>query len=109
MAHITSQQEVDMFYPILNLESPFTQMGLMAKIRNHLHAARRGDRERESRLINRLGSLRRSSASFNGLTLDLQTAVKDAVKFLRSEGRKVDFKNPDPALWITTRSGQARW
>ena len=98
-----------MFYPILDLESPFTQMGLMIKIRNHLHAARRGDRERESRLINRLGSLRRSSKSFNGLTLDLQATVKDAVKFLRAVGRKVDFKNPDPALWITTRSGQARW
>ena len=98
-----------MFYPVLNVKSPFTQMGLMVKIRNHLHAARRGDRERESRLINRLGSLRRSSEAFNGLTLDLQAAVKDAVNYLRTTGRKVDFKNPDPALWITTRSGQARW
>lgn len=107
MRYITSPQ-LDEVYPAINMGNPFIQMGLLLKIEDHLSAARQGNRDRESRLINRLGSMRRSG-SFKNLVPDLQRAVKEAIEFLRSKGRKVDFSNENPAMWITTRERRARW
>jgi hypothetical protein len=100
----------DKFYPAqANVQLPLKQIGWTLKIREHLTLAKAGDRERESRLCNRLGSLRRSSPSFDELTEHLKDVVKEAVTFLRSQGRKVDFKHSDPACWITMRDGRPRW
>jgi phage gp46-like protein len=78
------------------------------KINNHLQNAKLGDREAESRLCNRLGTLRRS-IEIKDMSPDLQDVIKEAAAWLRSTGRKIDFTNQDPALWITTRSGNPRF
>ena len=86
----------------------------IGKIEGHLLAAAEGDRERESKLITRIGELRadfpsraefRSWAEEDPAVLEL---LGKAVAFLRSVGRTVDFSNPDPALWISARGGGRR-
>jgi len=101
--------KVEEFYPSYDFQQhPFLEMALMFKIRRDIDLARKGDRTAESKLCNRIGSIRRSS-KFEDLSPDTQTAVKEAVEYLRSTGRKVDFSNPDPSLWISTRDGRPRW
>jgi hypothetical protein len=102
--------KIDEFYPIDNDIKiyPVREMGYIMKINNHLQMAKAGDREAESRLCNRLGQLRRSM-DFNNMSPDLQDAIKEAAAWLRTTGRKVDFSHNDPALWITTRSGNPRF
>jgi hypothetical protein len=102
--------EVDRYYPIddkLKLY-PLRQVGYIMRITANFGLAKAGDRDAESRLCNRLGSLRRS-IEFSDMSPNLQEAVKDTVEWLRSVGRKVDFKHNDPAMWITTRSGGPRF
>jgi hypothetical protein len=102
--------EIDKYYPLDdNLNAyPLRQIGYIMRISANLHLAKTGDRVAESKLCNRLGSLRRS-IEFQDMSPNLQDIVKEAVDWLRTTSRKVDFTNPDPALWITTRSGSPRF
>ncbi len=84
-------------------------MGFRSKILGHLEAAKAGDRDRESALINRLGQLRRHYLKIGDMPDFLIDAVKQAVAFLRSVGRTVDLGNPDPAKWVSRRGGSPRW
>jgi hypothetical protein len=101
---------VEKFYPIDNdfSTSPLREMGYIIRINENLRLAKAGDRVAESKLCNRIGTLRRS-LEFKNISPDLQDVIKEAVTWLRTTGRKVDFTNPDPALWITTRSGNPRF
>jgi hypothetical protein len=89
--------------------SPLKEMGLTLRITEHLAFAKTGNMDRERRLIQRLGELRSCNKPFSQLCDDLQKAVKDAVMFLRSTGREVNFTHPNAAMWITTRDGRPRW
>lgn len=80
----------------------------MAKLADHRAGAEAGDRDKESRLCNRIGQLRRLVKREQMLDA-LREEVEEAVKFLRSTGRTVDFAQEDPAKWITTRDGRPRW
>jgi len=102
----------DKFYP----ESPKLRMGyfghvigFQSKIIGHMTAAIAGDLERESRLCNRVGQVRATFSHFQDVPLGVQDVMKEAIEYLKSVGRKVDFKNPDPSMWITTRDGRPRW
>lgn len=78
------------------------------KLREHPAAAAGGSRDSESRLINRLGQLRRNCPG--SLPDELLPLVKEVVGFLRKVGRKVDLVNPDPRFWVTARDGRSpRW
>lgn len=100
----------DQFYPkINNPEGLGKIMGLVVKIRSHLEAAKNGDRERESRLCNRIGQTRATWENFTDMPLEVQEVITESVSYLRSVGRKFDFVNPDPAWWISTRGGNRRW
>ena len=86
------------------------QAGMVVKIDGHLKKARAGAREAESKLINRIGQLRRCVEHFTVLQYMLQDSVKEAVEWLRSTGRRVDFSAEDPRYWITARDGKSpRW
>lgn len=102
------------FYPISNTmcdcPSGIWQVGMVVKLTEHLAAAKSGDRERESKLINRLGQLRRNTSSLNTLNTTLVDVVKQSADFLRSTGRSVNFAHEDPRYWITARDGKTpRW
>lgn len=84
------------------------QMGINGVILTHLENAKDGCRESESRLINRIGQIKRN-VPFEVLNSDLKNTLKIAVEWLRTTGRKVDLNNPDPSLWITKRDGSPRW
>lgn len=84
-------------------------IGYALRLRQHLAGARAGDRERESRLCNRLGQLRASLPAFSLATAEVQQVVRESVAFLREQGRTVNFTDPDPARWITQRNGLPRW
>lgn len=98
----------DEFYPVSDSigKSGFWHIGMLLKIEGHLNSARNGNRESESKLINRLGQLRRHISSFNELTPDLKAAVKEAVEWIRTTGRAVDFTASNPGSWITARDGK---
>ena len=101
--------KLDEFYPVsqtMNSGSGMWMFGLVIKMRDHLEKAKAGDREAESKLINRLGQLRRNMESTESFTQDLQDQILASVVWLRSTGRKVDFANPNPGLWITARDGK---
>jgi Asp-tRNA(Asn)/Glu-tRNA(Gln) amidotransferase A subunit family amidase len=102
--------KVDEFYPIDNdfSTSPLREMGYIIRINENLRLAKAGDRVAESKLCNRIGTLRRS-LEIKDMSPDLQNAVKDAVAWLRATGRKIDFTHNDPAMWITTRDGNPRF
>lgn len=82
------------------------EISMLLKISEHLEAARSGNRESESKLINRLGQVRRHITNFNNLSENLMEVFKEAVEWLRSTGRTVDFKAKDPGYWITARDGK---
>ena len=101
----------DQFYPpseTMSGQSSFWQIGMVAKLADHRAGAEAGDRDKESRLCNRLGQLRRL-VKWEQMLGPLREEVEEAVKFLRSTGRTVDFAQEDPAKWITTRDGRPRW
>lgn len=105
---------VDSFYPlsktIQDCPGGMWQIGMVIKIEEHLTAAQAGDRVRESKLINRLGQIRRNVSSFNILNDNLKEVIVKSSIWLRSVGRNVDFKNEDPCYWITARDGKSpRW
>ena len=103
----------DKFYPPIPHFNDFNlgiMIGLPLKLRGHLAAAKAGDRDRESRLINWLGRIRVSAdTKFNDLPAELREAMKESCDWLRTQGRIVNFRDPDPARWVTTRDGQPRW
>lgn len=103
---------VDSFYPIsdtMQSVSRFWEIGMVVKLADHRQRAKQGDRDAESRLCNRLGQLRRNVPTMKQMSPNLQEEIRESVQFLRSIGRRVDFMNPNPAYWITTRSGKPRW
>ena len=81
---------------------------MAAQMADHLAAAKAGNRDRESRLINRLGQIRRhlTSDQLSGVLAD---QFKEACQLLQSVGRKIDFRNENPACWISQRGGAPRW
>jgi hypothetical protein len=104
----------DQFYPysetIAKNVSCMWQVEMTVKLLDHLQHARNGNRERESKLINRLGQIRRCAGPFNTLSENLREAFTESVKWVQSTGRKVDFKHREPAMWITARDGVTpRW
>jgi len=101
----------DEFYPesnsIKNLDSKFgIIIGLKLKLISHLNNAKAGDMNAESKLINRIGQLRRNRPS---MPEELREELKQAVEYLRSVGRVIDLKGDDPSLWISMRGGAPRW
>ncbi len=104
---------VDDFYPLSDAmrKCPhgMWQVGMVVKLSDHLANAKAGSKDSESRLCNRLGQLRRN-VEFSCLQTALVEAVTEAITWLRSTGRTVDFKQEDPTRWITTRDGKTpRW
>lgn len=104
---------IDQFYPvsdtIVNCPSGMWQVGMVVKLTEHLNSARNGNRDSESRLVNRIGQLRRCIPKMDLMSTSLKEVFVQAVEWLRSIGRKVDLKNEDAAYWITQRGGAARW
>lgn len=78
---------------------------MITKLADHLSNAKKGDRESESKLCNRLGQLRRN-ITFDCLTDDLRITIKEACDWLRTTGRTVDFTQTNPGMWITSRDGK---
>jgi len=107
------QNEIDIFYPMsatMQSSGFVWEIQMILKLEDHLRAAMAGDRERESKLINRLGQIRRNIPHFSDLLDNLQDVIKRSVEWLRSIGRKVDFQHPNPAMWISARDGKSpRW
>lgn len=102
----------DDFYPISttmkNAPQGLWQIGLLVIIDKHLEHAKNGCRESESRLINRIGQLKRN-VPFNAISDELKKKIKKSVEWLETTGRKVDLKNEDPRFWISNRKGGPRW
>ena len=106
--------KIDEFYPESTVMAAqpdgMWQLGLVMKLEEHLAKARRGNRLYESKLINRIGQLRRCTRHFDQLQTPLQDKVKEAVTWIRSTGRTVNFDADDPRYWITARDGKSpRW
>lgn len=103
---------IDHFYPVsgtmMAMPGGLWQIGMVVKLETHLQSARNGNRDSESRLVNRIGQLRRN-VPFNQLSESLLDVVKKSAEWLRSTGRQIDLKNSEPALWITQRDGSPRW
>ena len=102
--------KVDDFYPLSTTmigQSKIWELGLLFKIESHLKNAKNDGKVYESKLINRLGQLRRNIPELNKCSPDLQVAVKEAADWLRTQGRKIDFQNPNPGLWISARDGKS--
>ncbi len=99
------------FYPFSNSinTTAFWSIGFLLKIETHLRNAKNGNKEAESKLCNRIGQLRRHISSVNDLPEDLQTAVKNSVDWLRSQGRVIKLGSKDPREWISARGGMPRW
>ena len=100
---------IDTFYPISETiqQAPngLWTIGMFTKLETHLKNAMEGDRDAESKLVNRLGQLRRHYPTFAAIPANLQGSIKRSAEWLRTTGRKIDFKNENPALWITQRDG----
>jgi hypothetical protein len=103
-------KKIDDFYYVdkILLKYPIREIDYMIKLKHYLQLAKIGDRNYESQLCNLLGTLRRS-IQLDILSPCLQTIIKQAVQWLQTTGRKIDFSNPDPALWITKRNGKPRF
>ena len=109
---VIDQDSFNAFYPVsATIQAcplgPW-QIGMAAKLADHLAAAKAGDRDRESRLVNRLGQIHRH-LSTGQLTGVLADQFKEACQWLQSVGRKIDFRNENPACWISQRGGAPRW
>lgn len=103
---------IDRFYPVsdtmTNTPMGMWQIGMVIKLEDHLQNAKNGNLDSESRLVNRIGQLRRN-VPVEHLSENLRDVVSKAVAWLKTTGRIVDLTNPDPALWITQRGGAPRW
>jgi hypothetical protein len=106
---------IDSFYPFSeNVKLAATGQtiglaGLVLKLRNHMRNAQAGDRDAESRLVNRIGQIRRSVPQIGEIQPEVRDMLKECVVFLRSVGRSVKLDESDPARWITQRGGSPRW
>lgn len=101
---------IEKFYPvsktIVTMPDGMWQVGATLRIRDHLKNAKSGIKESETRLCNKLGTIRRSIGySFKSISPDLLTAIKESSDWLRTTGRNVDFASDDPRKWITARDG----
>ena len=83
-------------------------MSWITLAKQHKTAAKSGDHDHESQLINHLEQIRRHLHS-DQLSQGLADQFKEACLWLRSEGRKIDLRNEDPARWISQRGGAPRW
>lgn len=85
-------------------------LSLQIKLREHLRLAKLGDRDRESRLVNRIGQIRRMvPEGLSACHPEIRDVVKEACQFLQSQGRRLDFRSTDPRYWISARGGGPRW
>lgn len=104
---------LDKFYPlsqtITACPGGIWQIGMVAKLEGHLQSAKNGNRDSESRLVNRLGQLRRHFNTLDEMSGNLQDVYKKAITWLRANERVCDLTNPNPALWISQRGGAPRW
>lgn len=102
--------KVDEFYPISetikSCPNGIWQVGMIVKLTDHLSSAKAGNRESESRLINRIGQIRRSIGPMSNMTESLLEVFKEAIGWIRSTGRTVNLTSDDPAMWITARDGK---
>jgi len=101
----------DEFYPesnsIKNMDGKLgVALSLRLKLIRHLNNAKAGDMNAESKLVNRIGQLRRNRPS---MPHNLTAELKQAVEYLRSVGRVINLKGDDPSLWISMRGGAPRW
>lgn len=79
------------------------------KIKGCLILAKKGDILFENELINYIGTIQRNRHGFNELNQELYYLIEEAIEYLKSVGRKINFNHKDPSHWISTRSGQPRW
>jgi hypothetical protein len=108
----------DSFYPIsesLKIDG-LAWVDMLSKLSNHrINAERalaegRDPGEYESKLINRIGQIRRMKPEGKGLSHDILEEIKLGIKYLKSRGRKIDLENENPAHWISNRDGTGpRW
>jgi hypothetical protein len=77
-------------------------------IKENLALAKIGYAEAESKLCDKLGTIRRS-VEYNDLSKGLFDAMDEAINWLLSVGYKFNFVHPDPGMWITTRDGKPRF
>lgn len=102
----------DRFYPHLgnvNAMSAERQLALVTDLLALRLRVLEDNREAESALCNLVGSLRRSSGSIAELPDGVNMATRLAVDLIRAVGRKTNFMEDDPSLWITQRDGSPRW
>ncbi len=108
-------EPVDRFYAIDRLTASAARgeslavIALERKLREHLAAAVLGSRERESRLVNRIGQIRRSVPRMSLLDPAIKQILKEAKEWLAAVGRVIDLGSDDPREWISQRGGQPRW
>ena len=107
-------KNIDSFYPhnkAVAGGSFGVMLNLHASIRQHLQLAINGNRERESKLCNKIGQIRRAhpDKKFQELPDFIIGIVMESVIFLRSTGRKIDLGSDDPRRWISQRDGSPRW
>lgn len=105
---------VDIFYPVSEVivEQPHStwQFQMVLKLEGNLQAARKGNYEFETQLINRLGQIHRSVKDFSIMTSELMDTVTEALRWLRAIGRRINFQHDNPAYWVTQRDGYSpRW
>ena len=102
---------LDDFYPISqvmsNPDSLMWTLGWEIWVREYLRAAKNGSRSSESKLVNRLGQVRRCLPMLKGH--QIEPLFLEAVAWLRTTGRIVDLSNADPGRWISTREGKPRF
>lgn len=104
---------IDKFYPISETiracPNGMWQISMVVKLESHLQAAKNGDRDAESRLVNRIGQLRRHFPEISDLPPNIFNAMRKACGWLSTNGRVFDLLNEDPALWVSQRGGAPRW
>ena len=112
---ITTITPFDEFYPPSSsiygaaTGKTLAHIGFELKLRQHLAAAVLGDRERESKLINRIGQIRRHVPRVSDVHPDIKQVLRESRAWLEAVGRKIDFMNEDPRHWISARGGGPRW
>lgn len=99
-------------YPVCETMRSFLavrwQTGVCVILDGLLREAKLGDRECETRLVNKIGQLKRNT-NFTDLNDELKGLVKESVDWLKTTGRVVDLNNKNPSLWISKRDGSPRW
>lgn len=98
------------FYPVsqeLIVLNPVYTFGWIEVVQRLLDEAKVGSSSAESELCNRIGQLHRCQPE--RIPSPCKALVVEAIRFLRSQGRVVDFTQFDPRLWISRRGGSPRW